>query len=94
VPVGGEKIFIARPKKKEERSKNLVEIVKERAQVTKEGGKKEKKNIFRTESPSTTTVNQTGPNVFHLYFVPMHTHIPSAFSFIIIIIFFLLLFGQ
>ena len=61
-----------------------MEIVKERAQVTKEIEEEEKKKIFRTKSPSTTTVNQTGPNVPPLYFVPMqtHTHTPSVHLFL------------
>ena len=68
-----------------------MEIVKERAQVTKEIEEEEKKKIFRTKSPSTTTVNQTGPNVPPLYFVPMHTHThihrPSIFFYFIIFLF-------
>lgn len=70
---------ISRPKKAQKRTEPKPCGDRKRRGSGNKGGKKKKKEIFRTESPSTTTVNQTGPNVPPLYFVPMHTRRPSTF---------------
>jgi hypothetical protein len=78
---GGEMLEekISRPKKAQKRTEPKPCGDRKRRGSGNKGGKKKKKEIFRTESPSTTTVNQTGPNVPPLYFVPMHTRRPSTF---------------